>query len=79
MPPSQIADLEAAIDPDQVSHIEISRSAARETAVVRVSMIGGKEAHVLEFANMVDAIAFYQRLWSLRTSDDDRDPASNIA
>ncbi len=79
MPPSQAADPDAEIDPDQVSHIEISRSATAEIAVVRVSMIGGQEPHVLEFESMAAAIAFYQRLWSLRSDEDDRDPASNIA
>lgn len=71
-------DIAQHIIPDQVVRIEISRSASSGTVEVRVFVEAVDEPHVFEFKTMSDAIAFYERLWSLRADRDD-DAASHSA
>ena len=67
------------INPNQIIRVEMSRSVTAECVQVRVFVTNAKEPHVFEFESMASAIGFYERLWSLRTVDDDEAVASSVA
>ncbi len=76
---SPAAEVERQIIPNQIAHIEISRSTTADSAQVRVFVASANEPYLFEFDSMGAAIKFYERLWSLRTAGDDNAAASNTA
>jgi hypothetical protein len=72
-------EAEKSINPDQISRIEIARSASAAEVEVRVFVADVKDPVRFAFANMRDAIRFYERLWAQRGVEDSDAAAPHTA
>ena len=61
------------IVPDRMIQIEMSRTASSNGVRVRVLVADTKNPYEFDFASMAAAIEFYESLWSLRTTNGDKD------